>query len=122
MNFVLVVLLWAILALASTTLSSSTLSSSSTSTSTSTTWVWATGTNSAGVSATTESAYTQTFSSFYSVVASPSSGSVGMGLISGLVGDIRSYSVVTVNGTPNSTPSVLNLVGLLFAALGIVAW
>lgn len=64
--------------------------------------VWVTGTNSNGVTLTTESTYYQTFASFYSVLASPSSGSIGLGTISGSVGEIRTYSIATVTATNNA--------------------
>ena len=60
------------------------------------TMVWATGTNEAGVTTVTQSAYTQEFSSMYDEVAEPSSGQIGLGSISGNVGDIRSYEHTTV--------------------------
>jgi len=61
------------------------------------TLIWVTGTNSEGVTKTTESIYTQKFSSFYSTVAVPPSGSIGLGTISGTVGTVRTYPIVTFN-------------------------
>lgn len=69
-----------------------------TTTSATTTLVWATGTNSAGVTTVTESAYTQTFSSVYTSAATVPSGSIGLGSLSGTVGNVKSYSVTTVSG------------------------
>lgn len=61
------------------------------------TLVWVTGTDSNGQTKTTQSAYSQIFSSMYSQVALPSSGSVSMGSLSGKVGDVRSYLMVTIS-------------------------
>jgi len=68
-------------------------------TSTTATLVWVTGTNSLGVTVTTESRFTQSFSSFYIDVASPSLGSVGVPSLSAKVGEIRSYSMLEVTAT-----------------------
>lgn len=83
-----------------TTSSSSSSSSTGnvkTTTSISTTLVWVTGTDSAGNLVTTESPYYQSFISFWTEVASPSSGSIGLGSISGTVGGIREYSQTTIS-------------------------
>lgn len=66
-------------------------------TTTSKTLVWHTGTNLAGVLTTTQSPYTQTFTSLYSETAQPSSGNIGLGSLSGKVGQIRTYERVTVS-------------------------
>lgn len=62
-----------------------------------TTMVWATGTDSAGVLRTTQSPYFQKFTKQYSTTYSPSSGSVGMGSLSGKVGEIRLYERTTIS-------------------------
>ena len=83
-----------------TTSSSSSSSSSDnvkTTTSISTTLVWVTGTDASGNLATTQSPYYQSFISFWTEVASPSSASIGLGSISGTVGKIRSYSQTTIS-------------------------
>lgn len=74
-----------------TTTSSTTASSSE-----SPTLVWVTGTDASGRLATTQSAYTQQFSQLYSSIASPSSGSIGLGTIQGTVGVVRTYETMTV--------------------------
>ncbi|CCE85328.1 Piso0_004916 [Millerozyma farinosa CBS 7064] len=53
-------------------------------------------TTSNGVVMTPSVAYKQSFSSI-TTTASPSSGSIGLGTISGTVGDVRSYTEVTVS-------------------------
>ncbi|OBA19440.1 hypothetical protein METBIDRAFT_214055 [Metschnikowia bicuspidata var. bicuspidata NRRL YB-4993] len=78
--------------------SSSSSSYTTSTTAATTTLVWVTGTNSNGVTVTTQSAYTQQFTSFYTSVALPSSGSIGIGTESGTVGVIRTYSYTTING------------------------
>ncbi|QBM90689.1 Killer toxin-resistance protein 1 [Metschnikowia aff. pulcherrima] len=86
---------------AETTETSASSSSSSSSSSISTvlpTLVWVTGTDQNGVTQTTQSAYTQAFTSFYVSVVSPSSGNVGVGSITGTVGAVRTYTQSTVNG------------------------
>lgn len=87
--------------------SSSSLSSSSSSkksSSVSKTVVWATGTDSQGNLATTKSYYTQTFSIYYSsATGTVSSGSVGLGSLSGKVGQIREYTSSTIS---NNAPSL----------------
>ncbi|EER35979.1 predicted protein [Candida tropicalis MYA-3404] len=82
-----------------TTSSSSSSSSDNvkTTTSISTTLVWVTGTDASGNLATTQSPYYQSFISFWTEVASPSSASIGLGSISGTVGKIRSYSQTTIS-------------------------
>lgn len=104
---------------------SSSLSSSSTSTTTtkvSTTLVWVTGTDSAGHTRTTQSAYTQTFSDFYGLLASPSIGSIGIGSLSGSVGEIRTYSTYEVTHSNGATllESPLNYQTWTFAKVGII--
>lgn len=68
-----------------------------TTTSVSKTLVWATGTDADGNLATTQSPYTQTFTSFFSELESPSSGNIGLGSLSGKVGQIRSYEHTTIS-------------------------
>lgn len=63
----------------------------------SSTLVWATGTDANGVLQTTQSVYTQSFSTLYLSVPSVSVGLIGMGTISGLVGEIRTYQTTTVS-------------------------
>lgn len=60
------------------------------------TLVWVTGTDAAGVTQTTQSAYTESFPSFYTSVAVPPSGSIGLGTISGTIGTLRKYPSLTV--------------------------
>lgn len=59
--------------------------------------VWLTTTLPNGGVATIQSHYSQIFTSFYSEVASPSLGSVGLGSITGSVGQVRTYPVVTLS-------------------------
>lgn len=68
-----------------------------TTTLTTSTLVWATGTDANGNLATTQSAYVQTFTSFFDEVASPSSGSIGLGSLTGSVGGIRIYERTTIS-------------------------
>ncbi|KAK6458957.1 uncharacterized protein RJT20DRAFT_10840 [Scheffersomyces xylosifermentans] len=77
----------------------------STSTSVSKTLVWVTGTDEHGARVTTQSIYTQQFEVLFTVVASPSSGSIGPGSISGDIGEIRTYQLTTIT---NSAPSILH--------------
>lgn len=84
------------------TTSSSSSSSSSSSTTTKTsqtnTSVWVTGTDSNGVTKTTQSIYYQTFKSAYTEAQeTASSGSVGLGSLSGSVGHIRTYDRTTIS-------------------------
>lgn len=101
--------------------------SSTTSSTKTTTLVWVTGTDSAGLTATTQSAYTQKFSSMYTSVATYESGSIGLGSLSGEVGDIRTYDQYTVsqaNGGARLLPSFAGLgapnSGTLGLALAVV--
>lgn len=75
-----------------------------TTTTASPTWVWVTGTDANGNLATTQSKYTQSFASFYSSVAGPSQGSIGLYSISGSVGHIRTYSMADVTATNAAGP------------------
>lgn len=61
------------------------------------TLVWATGTDSNGVLQTTQSEYTQTFTLFFDDVVTPESGAIGLGSISGQVGEIRTYDRQTIS-------------------------
>ncbi|EGW34290.1 uncharacterized protein SPAPADRAFT_59707 [Spathaspora passalidarum NRRL Y-27907] len=60
------------------------------------TLVWVTGTDANGILRTTQSPYTQQFSTFFTSVAAPSSGVIGLGTISGSVGEVRTYDIVTI--------------------------
>lgn len=73
-----------------------------TTTLTTSTLVWATGTNADGVLTTTQSAYVQTFTSFHDGVASPSSGAIGLGSLTGSVGGIRTYERLTVSAASSA--------------------
>lgn len=75
-----------------------TVGTASTSTSTvipSPTTVYVTTTLAGGGLATIPVEYSQSFSSMYSVVASPKSGSVGLGTISGTVGTVKAAEYLT---------------------------
>ncbi|RCK59333.1 Protein KRE1 [Candida viswanathii] len=103
MNFLISYIFFLFLTLATAADETTSSSSSSatgtvrTTTSVSTTFVWVTGTDASGNLATTQSPYYQSFESFWTEVASPSSGSIGIGTISGSVGGIREYSQTTVS-------------------------
>lgn len=86
-------------AAASSSSESSSLSSSSAST-TLVTLIWVTITRSDGALATVETPYSQSFATFYSEVATVPSGSIGIGSISGTVGEIRTYLQTTINAAP----------------------
>ncbi|KAG5420668.1 hypothetical protein I9W82_002549 [Candida metapsilosis] len=80
------------------TTSSSSSSSSTTKKSQTNTSVWVTGTDSNGVTKTTQSIYYQTFKSAYTEAQeTASSGSVGLGSLSGSVGHIRTYDRTTIS-------------------------
>lgn len=91
MQLQLLVLFWISLCVANET------SSSSTSSSVKPTLVWATGTDENGVTKTTLSRYTQQFSTLYFSVASPSVGLIGLGTLSGLLADTRTYARTTIS-------------------------
>lgn len=101
---------------------SSDASSSSDSSSVSPTLVWVTGTNSLGVLQTSQSAYSQKFTTFYDQVASVPSGGLGLGSISGTVGHIREYSQTTINGAEGSQTSnlVVKVFPFISALLGLL--
>lgn len=86
---------------AKTTSSSSTSSSTATKTtktSQSNTSVWVTGTDASGITRTTQSVFSQSFKSAYTEAEeTPSSGSVGLGSLSGSVGHIRTYDRTTIS-------------------------
>jgi hypothetical protein len=65
--------------------------------------------------ATVQTTYSQKFTSFYSTVETPPSGSVGLGTISGSVGVVRTNNYVTVsNGVQGVMgTSFVMLIGLL---------
>ncbi|RLV95509.1 Protein KRE1 [Spathaspora sp. JA1] len=65
-------------------------------TTTSVTLVWVTGTDAAGNLVTTQSIFSQSFQTFFTQVATPSSGAIGLGSLSGSVGDIKTYDLVTI--------------------------
>lgn len=58
--------------------------------------VWATGVV-GGVTTVTLSPYTQTFSPMYSTIATPKSGSIGLGTISGTVGVVQPITYITIS-------------------------
>lgn len=68
-----------------------------TTTEVSSTLVWATGTDANGVLQTTQSVYTQKFSTLYLSVPSVSVGLIGLGTISSLSGEYRSYQRCYIN-------------------------
>lgn len=83
------------LANAMTTATATTATGTSTSTNTpSPTWVWITVTKGVVVYATSI-AYTQTFTPMYSTIQTYLSGEIGLGTISGNVGEIRTYRYVS---------------------------
>lgn len=66
---------------------------------TSVTLVWATGTNADGVLTTTQSAFSQTFMDIHTTAAPVPSGTMGLGSISGEVGNVRSYARASVSSS-----------------------
>ncbi|KAI5969653.1 hypothetical protein CANMA_001316 [Candida margitis] len=89
---------------AKTTSSSSSESESESASTTSTTAsqtktsVWVTGTDASGITRTTQSVYYQSFKSAYTEAEETyTSGSVGLGTISGSVGNIRHYDRTTIS-------------------------
>ncbi|KAM9913262.1 hypothetical protein OXX69_001771 [Metschnikowia pulcherrima] len=86
------------LGFAATTTTSSSSSSASSSSSVEPTTVWVTITT-GGALATVQSIWVQSFMSTYSdATSSATSGSMGMGSLSGSVGGVRTYTQSTVNG------------------------
>lgn len=104
------------------------LAADKTSSSVSPTLVWVTGTDANGKLATTQSTYYQSFMSTYTTAETPSSGSIGLGSISGTVGEIRTYSMTTIsqgngglskfnqNGLEMKNLSFVKLIGVSFIA------
>ncbi|ODV91653.1 hypothetical protein CANCADRAFT_223 [Tortispora caseinolytica NRRL Y-17796] len=86
------------------------VTSTSSSTSRWPTTVWATSIV-GGVTNTYLSTYTQQFSSLYSTFYQPSSGTVGLGSISGEVGTVRVYS--TSGAQPAATPLISSVIHYL---------
>ena len=103
------------------------LAADKTSSSVSPTLVWVTGTDANGKLATTQSIYYQSFMSTYTTAETPSSGSIGLGSISGM-GEIRTYSMTTIsqgngglskfnqNGLEMKNLSFVKLIGVSFIA------
>ncbi|CCG23105.1 Kre1 protein [Candida orthopsilosis Co 90-125] len=80
------------------TTSSSSTATTTTKTSQSNTSVWVTGTDASGITRTTQSVFSQSFKSAYTEAEeTPSSGSVGLGSLSGSVGHIRTYDRTTIS-------------------------
>ncbi|KAK9463577.1 uncharacterized protein V1516DRAFT_40857 [Lipomyces oligophaga] len=104
----------------------STTDTSTTSTTTTTatpdpTYVWITITTN-GVLITTSTPYVQEFSSMYTSLATLSTGSIGLGTISGTVGSVRAASVTTtVQGSGASSTDPEHLVYLACFAATCVA-
>ncbi len=100
--------------------------------STSNTLIWVTGTDSAGVTQTTQSIYTQSFRKQYSTVTSSvPTGTIGLGTISGSIGTVRVYSTTTIGGgygfsNMNNFNGILTSMPNLFSAetvfLGVLLW
>lgn len=84
-------------AVASAAITTTTSASSLPSSSVSPTLVWVTGTDSNGILKTTQSAYHQSFSIHSLVAADVPSGAIGLGSLSGDVGQIRTYEQRTVS-------------------------
>jgi hypothetical protein len=61
--------------------------------------VWVTATLANGALTTTLSEYVQSFPTFYSTIASPKSGSIGMGTITGQVGVVKPIEYVTLTNS-----------------------
>lgn len=76
------------------------------------TLVWVTGTDAAGNLATTQSKYQQEFSTLYGSVPPVPSGQIGMGSLSGVVGEKRTYSTVTISNDAGSGSAGTLLTGL----------
>lgn len=73
------------------------------------TLIWVTITRSDGGLATVQTTYSQSFSSLYSVVPTVLSGAIGIGFLSGTVGDIRSYLETTVNAAGRLSPASVDI-------------
>ena len=95
---------------ATVSVSSSSTSTTSSKSSVEPTLVWVTGTTNGKLSVT-QSPYTQKFPKMFSTTADAKSGGVGMGTLSGTVGDIRTYTKVTVSegGARSLTPGLTSL-------------
>lgn len=106
-----------------------TTATTTTATSTSVTLVWATGTNSLGITTVTQLVFTQTFMKTYTTaIVTWSSGEIGLGSLSGTVGQIRSYTMTTISQAGGDSlirggSGIMNSNGLwisLFVALTLV--
>lgn len=73
-----------------------------------TTLIWVTGTDEDGVTRTTQSPYFQSFATLYTGSFEVSSGSIGLGSISGSVGEIRLYEKKTVSEASSAKSSGQN--------------
>ncbi|KAI5948891.1 hypothetical protein KGF57_005084 [Candida theae] len=81
-----------------TSSSSSSATTTTTTSSQSKTSVWVTGTDANGITRTTQSVYYQSFKSAYTeAIETPSSGSAGLGSLSGSVGHLRTYDMTTIS-------------------------
>ncbi|ODQ81850.1 hypothetical protein BABINDRAFT_16053, partial [Babjeviella inositovora NRRL Y-12698] len=65
------------------------------------TLVWVTTTNSRGQIKTTQTRFTKKFSASRSPLSEPKIGIVGMGHITGNIGEVRNYATVTVRSGAN---------------------
>lgn len=72
-------------------------------------------TDAAGGVATVQTTYSQRFTSFYSTIATPATGSVGLGTISGTVGTVKTNNFLTVSNGVQGTlgTSLMVLFGVL---------
>ena len=86
------------------------IAAKSSSTTTAETTVWRTGTNSEGVTVTTQAIFTPSFRSTYgdSDTTSMLAGTIGMGSLSGTVGQVRSYSHTTISSGAFSFKTTLS--------------
>ncbi|SCU84310.1 LAME_0C08988g1_1 [Lachancea meyersii CBS 8951] len=82
------------------------------------TWVWVTYTT-AGRTITSSTTFVQRYTSTYSVIAEPSSGSIGMGSLTGDVGQVKSAGVVTVSNGAADMAATVPLVG---GVLALISW
>lgn len=95
---------------ATVSVSTSSTSTTSSKSSTEPTLVWVTGTTK-GIVTVTQSPYTQKFAKMFSATDDAKSGGIGLGTLSGTVGDIRTYTQVTVSegGAFSLTPGLTSL-------------
>lgn len=88
------------------------IAAKTTSTTTAQTTVWRTGTNSEGVTVTTQAIFTPSFMSTYGNddTESVPAGTIGLGSLSGTVGNVRSYTrtTITANAGGLSFKSILS--------------